>query len=123
MNPSNPSTGFTLIEVLVALVIASVALLACMRALALSASSTQVMYERSVALLAAENRLAELRLLRAFPLAGRNTEPCPQGRLPLICEQEFRNTVNGNLRLATIRVRLVRGPTLAELSGLLTPMP
>ncbi len=85
MNRAHRSAGFTLVEVLVALVIASVALLACMRALAVSATGTRAMHEHSLALLAAQNRLAELRLLRAFPAAGRSTEPCPQGPLALLC--------------------------------------
>jgi len=123
MSPPQTQAGFTLIEVLVALVIASVALLACMRALAVGADGAQAMRERSLALLAAENRLAELRLLRAFPHAGRNTERCPQGPLALSCEHEYHNTINGNFRQVTIRVRLPQGPVLAELTGLLSPLP
>jgi len=123
MTPPHAHAGFTLIEVLVALIIASVALLACMRALAVGADGAQAMQERSLALLAAENQLAELRLLRAFPPPGRRTERCPQGRLPFACEQVIQNTVNGNLRQVTLRVRLPQGPILAELTGLLTPLP
>jgi len=123
MSATQANSGFTLVEVLIALVIASVALIACMRALALAAGSAQAMQQHSLALLAAENRLAELRLLRAFPAAGRSTEACPQGRLALSCEQTFQNTVNGNFRQVTIRVRLPQGPVLAELNGLLSPLP
>lgn len=123
MNAAHTQSGFTLVEVLVALVIASVALMACMRALGLAAQSAQAMQRHSLALLAAENRLTELRLLRAFPSAGRSTEACPQGRLALSCEQIFQNTVNSNFRQVTIRVRLPHSPVLAELTGLLSPLP
>lgn len=123
MSFSNTQSGFTLLEVLVALVIASVALIACMRALALAANGAQAMQERSLALLAAENRLAELRLQRAFPIAGRSSQPCPQGTLPLRCEQVVQNTVNSNFRQVTVRVSLPQGPVLAELNGLLSPLP
>jgi len=123
MSTAHTQSGFTLVEVLVALVIASVALIACMRALGLATQGAQAMQRHSLALLAAENRLAELRLLRAFPAAGRSTEACPQGRLALSCEQVFQNTVNGNFRQVTIRVRLPQGPVLAELNGLLSPLP
>ena len=123
MNTARAQAGFTLVEVLVALAIVSIALTACLRALALAAGGAQAMQQRSLALLAAENRLAELRLLRAFPQAGRSTEACAQGRLALSCEQRFQNTVNGNFRQVTIRVRLPRGPVLAELNGLLSPLP
>lgn len=123
MKAAQSHAGFTLVEVLVALVIASVALIACMRALALAAGGASAMQQHSVALLAAENRLAELRLLRAFPAAGRSTQACPQGRLALSCEQIFQNTVNSNFRQVTIRVRLPKGPVLAELNGLLSSLP
>ena len=117
------SEGFTLVEVLIALLIASVALIASMRALSISASGTAAMHERSLALMAAENRLAELRLQRAFPAAGKSVEPCPQGPLDFLCEQGFQNTINTSFRQVTIRVRLPEGPVLAELDGLLSSLP
>ncbi|MGO3743405.1 type II secretion system minor pseudopilin GspI [Kerstersia sp.] len=115
-------SGFTLIEVLVALAIAGVALAACVRALGLSASGTQAMRERSLALLSAENRMAELRLLNAFPGPGRQTENCPQGPLELVCEQEVRNSNNTNFRQVTLRVRNAEGIVLADLRGLLSSL-
>ncbi|AZV94291.1 type II secretion system minor pseudopilin GspI [Kerstersia gyiorum] len=116
------TSGFTLIEVLVALAIAGVALAACVRALGLSASGTQAMRERSLALLSAENRMAELRLLNAFPGPGRQTENCPQGPLTLTCEQEIRSSNNTNFRQVTIRVRDAEGTVLADLRGLLSSL-
>lgn len=123
MNPPHAQTGFTLLEVLVALAIVSIALAASMRALGVSAGGAQAMQQRSLALQAVENRLAELRLLRTFPEPGRTTEPCGQGPLALVCEQEFQNTVNGNFRLVTVRARLAQGPVLAQLDGLLSLLP
>jgi len=123
MSAPRTQTGFTLLEVLVALAIVSVALAACMRALGVSAGGAQAMQQRSLALQAVENRLAELRLQRAFPVPGRGAEPCPQGPLALVCEQEFQNTMNGNFRQVTVRARLAQGPVLAELSGLLSSLP
>jgi len=115
--------GFTLLEVLVALAIVSVALAACMRALGVSASGAKSMQQRSLALQAAENRLAELRLSRAFPAPGRTTQPCRQGPLSLVCEQEVRDTPNANFRMVTVRARLAQGLVLAELNGLLSSLP
>jgi len=123
MTRSAEQAGFTLVEVLIALAIVSVALAASIRALGVSASGARSMQERSLALQAAENSLAELRLQRAFPAPGRKTEPCPQGPLNLVCEQQFQTTVNGNFRMATVRARLDDGPVLAELSGLLSSLP
>jgi len=123
MSAQPMQSGFSLIEVLIALAIVSVALAASMRALGVSASGAEAMQQRSLALQAAENRLAELRLLRAFPSPGRSTEPCPQGPLALVCEQQIQTTVNGNFRQVTIRARLDKGPVLAELNGLLSSLP
>jgi len=123
MTTPGSQTGFTLLEVLIALAIVSVALAASVRALGVGASSAQAMQQRSLALQAAENRLAELRLMRSLPAPGRKTEPCPQGPLPLVCEQQFQTTVNRNFRLASIRTRLANGPVLAELNGLLSVLP
>lgn len=118
-----PQAGFTLLEVLIALAIVSVALAASLRALGVSASGAQAMQQHSLALQAAENRLAELRLMRAFPPIGRKTEPCPQGPLALVCEQQLQNTANINFRLVTVRAHLPDGPVLAELNGLLSALP
>ena len=106
-----------------ALAIVSVALAASIRALGVSASGARAMQQHTLALQAAENRLAELRLLRTFPVPGHTTEPCAQGPLALICEQEFQNTMNGNFRLVTVRARLAQGPVLAQLDGLLSLLP
>lgn len=117
-----PEAGFTLIEVLIALAITGIALAACVRALGISASGTQAMRERTMALLSAENRMAELRLLNAFPGPGRQTENCPQGPLTLVCEQEIRTSNNSNFRQVTITVRSTDGTPLAELRGLLSSL-
>jgi len=123
MKPPRRQQGFTLLEVLIALAIVSIALAAAMRALGVGADNVLAAQQRSLALQAAENRLVELRLMRAFPAPGRNAEPCPQGPLALICEQQFQRTVNGSFRLATVRARLPGGPVLAEVNGLLSLLP
>lgn len=118
------SRGFTLVEVLVALAIISVALVAGMRALSMGARGAQAMHERSLALQAVSNRLAELRLAQSFPVPGAGAELCPQGPLTFSCEQQVQTTVNANFRLVTVRARLTpRGPVLAELSGVLSRLP
>src|SRR5690606_11566941 len=98
-------------------------LAACMRALGVGAQGTEALKQRSLALHAVENRLAELRLLRAFPAAGRRSSPCTQGPFHYRCDELFQNTVNGNFRQVTIRARLGQGPVLAELNGFLSPLP
>lgn len=115
--------GFTLIEVLVALAIVGVALAACVRALGISANGVQGMQVRSLALQAAQNHLAEMRLQLLFPDLGRRSEPCAQGPMQFVCEQQVQRTAHNAFRQVTLTVRQGDGPILAELGGLLSRFP
>lgn len=77
--------GFTLVEVLVALAIVSVALAAASRAVANLTENHGQLRDRSLAQLSAENRLAELRLEGAAVRPGTQRSDCPQGQLVLVC--------------------------------------
>lgn len=80
--------GFTLIEVLVALTIASVALIASLRAISSLTQSTGDLRLRALAQWSAENRLAEVRITStALPPLGRKRFACPQGDVALECEE------------------------------------
>lgn len=113
--------GFTLIEVVVALAIVATALLACLRAMGTMAQSGRELDVRLLAQLSAQNRIAVLRASRQFPSTGASSEPCPQGELTLVCDQETRPTPNPAFRRVTVRVRSTDEPTmvLAELTGIL----
>lgn len=78
--------GFTLIEVLVALAIIAVAMAAAVRVAGLMTQSNGLLRDKSIALLAAQSSLAELRLNGAVR-SGKKTFDCDQGRLKLRCEQ------------------------------------
>lgn len=118
MSRQRHQDGFTLIEVLVALAIAGVALAACVRALGVGATGVRAMQERSLAQQAAQNFMAEVRLQAVFPAVGRRTQPCPQGPLGFQCEQLVQATPNPDFRRLTVRVRLGDGPVLTELDGI-----
>ncbi|HYG43172.1 MAG TPA: type II secretion system minor pseudopilin GspI [Bordetella sp.] len=120
--PAAAQRGFTLIEVLVALAIIAVAMGAAVRATQVMLDNNRAIRNKTLALLAAENALAQLRLEQSFPRAGTQTQPCPQGALPLRCELEIRNSLNRNFRQVTVHVRdpSQDGATLAELTGLLS---
>jgi general secretion pathway protein I len=111
--------GFTLIEVLVALLIVAVAMSAAVRASGQMNQGNALLRDRSVALLAAQNSLAELRL-RGVKNKDRSMQRCDQGRLKLSCEQQV--TRSGEL----LRVRILvhdrehDGPPLARLETLLS---
>ena len=64
------SRGFTLIEVLVALAIAAIALTAVSRSAAVSSTSAAEIKLRTLAGFVAENRLGELEARRAWPPVG-----------------------------------------------------
>ncbi|MEB0048385.1 MULTISPECIES: type II secretion system minor pseudopilin GspI [unclassified Pseudomonas] len=117
--------GFTLIEVLVALAIIAVAMSAAVRVAGLMTQSNGLLRDRSIALLAAQSRLAELRLEPRLTL-GQRTIECDQGRLLLRCEQAVAYAQNGRLLRVGVQVfdRSHEAPPLARLDTLLSrPVP
>jgi len=122
-------SGFTLIEVLVALTIAAVALIAALRATATLTQGAQDMRLRAYALWSAENRLATIRLSSEWPEVGRRRFDCPQGGFALRCEEEVFATPNLFFRRVEISVRAADAPVeadaprLARLVGFATNVP
>ena len=122
-------SGFTLIEVLVALTIAAVALIAALRATATLTQGAQDMRLRAYALWSAENRLATIRLSSEWPEVGRRRFDCPQGGVALRCEEEVFATPNIFFRRVEISVRAADAPVesdaprLARLVGFATNVP
>jgi general secretion pathway protein I len=112
--------GFTLIEVLVALAIIAVAMSAAVRVAGLMTQSNGLLRDRSIALIAAQSRMAELRLERKLPM-GMKAQECDQGRLLLRCEQVIAAAENGRLLKIGIQVfdRSQDGPPLVRLETLL----
>ena len=99
--------GFTLLEVLVALVIIGVALAAAMRG-ALSLTDTTARTRlKFLATMAAENQLAELRLKGGQLPVGQSEVACSQGGTTLACEQSIQPTPNPFFRRVQLRVLYV----------------
>lgn len=117
--------GFTLIEVLVALAIVAVALAASVRAVGVMAQNNAALRMRSLALVEAENQLAELRLTQLAPNPGRQVNDCIQGALRMQCELVFSNSDNANIRQVKVRVHPADDPgqTLAQVDGFLAALP
>ena len=90
--------GFTLIEVLVALSIVAIALMAGLRstdALSRNASRQSTQW---LAQICAENEFTKLRLSRQMPPVGVSTVNCPQANLDLRVNLNIQPTPNPNFR-------------------------
>ncbi len=120
MNARTRQSGFTLIEVLVALAIVAVAMAAAVRAVSLMTTSNGVLRDKSIALLAAESRMAEIKL-EGVRRGGANTARCSQGRVEMVCEEVITPTETPAVFRIMIRVhdRSGSGPALARLDSLL----
>ncbi len=96
--------GFTLLEVLVALVIVGTALGAGLRAVGSLTANSAGLRASMMATWSAENRLVQIRLGREFPEVGKRSFPCPQGDLNLICEEQVLTSPNPLLRRIEVSV-------------------
>ena len=96
--------GFTLLEVLVALVIVGTVLGASLRAVASLAQNSSGLRATMMANWSAENRLAQIRLGKEWPQLGDRSFPCPQGELNLLCEEHVLSTPNPSFRRVEVLV-------------------
>ena len=96
--------GFTLLEVLVALVIVATSLGASLRAVSSLTQNSSGLRHQMMATWSAENRLTQIRLLGLWPEPGRHQFSCPQGNLALLCEEEVSATLNRRFRRVVVTV-------------------
>ena len=110
--------GFTLIEVLVALGIVAIALLAGLQA---TGALTRNAERQSLAMLGqicADNELIRLRLQRQLPGTGTSSTECRQAGLALQVELSVQPTPNPNFMRVDARV-LQQGQSLLQVSTIL----
>jgi general secretion pathway protein I len=98
------SRGFTLLEVLVALVIVGTALGASLRAVGSLTANSDGLRANMMATWSAENRLVQMRLSHVFPPVGKTTYECPQGDMQLMCEEEVIPSPNPRFRRVEVSV-------------------
>lgn len=103
--------GFTLLEVLVALVIVGTALGAGLRAVGSLTANSDGLRAAMMATWSAENRLVQIRLGREWPEVGKRNFPCPQGELNLVCEEQVLTSPNPQLRRIEVSVYDAERPT------------
>lgn len=98
------SNGFTLLEVLVALVIIGTALGASLRAVGSLTQNSNDLRASMMATWSAENQLSQIRLAHEWPALGQNRLDCPQGELHLVCEENVFSTPNPFFRRVEVGV-------------------
>lgn len=110
--------GFTLLEVLIALAILSIGVLAAMRALVMVTQSAADLRDRQLAEWVAQNHLAELRSLGVFPAIGIREGVEVQAGANFRWLEEVKATPNPLFRRVDVRVFVDDGDhALAQLSG------
>jgi general secretion pathway protein I len=113
--------GFTLVEILVALAIVTVALAAASRSVALSTDSAHQHKLRVLSGVVALNRMAELSARRAWPGVGLTEGTERQGGLEFRWHAEVFATPHPQLRRVEIRVSTPDDPhELRRLVGVLS---
>jgi general secretion pathway protein I len=108
--------GFTLLEVLVALVIIGTALAASLRAIGSLTQNSTDLRAAMMATWSAENRLTQIRLMHEWPPLGRREFACPQGELALLCHEQILATPNPAFRRVEVSVVDTSGRRIIMLS-------
>lgn len=119
--PRRPdSNGFTLIEVLIALVILAIALAAAARAANMATSGAEESKLRTLATWVAQNRIALLTATRQFPSAGTASGKSSMGGIEFNWQQTASDTPNAAFRKIEVRVLRPNDPqTLTTLTAYL----
>lgn len=108
--------GFTLIEVLVALVIVAIALGAGMKAAGALTNNADRLQRMSAAQWCAENQLVEMRLQRQFPGVGESAFSCEQFGIGFQGQVVTQPTPNPNFRRVDVVVGDAQTPSLLRIT-------
>jgi general secretion pathway protein I len=117
--------GFTLLEVLVALVIVGFGLTAVFNQLSQSLLTAQIIRERTLAHWVAMDRIAELRLSGVLPDVGERTDQIEMAGIEWEYVIEFSNVGVDNFRRVDVRVSYADKPDqlVTELAGFMGAPP
>ena len=110
------SSGFTLLELMVALAIFSVAALAMLKYSSQSVNQQEIMEEKTLALWTAENAMATLRLETPWPPTGTTVNSVEHARREWRVTVRVSDTVVDTLRKVSVSV--ARQESDSELSSL-----
>lgn len=96
--------GFTLVEILVALAVTAIALMAGMQASGALTRLSERQSDQLLAELCADNELAKVRLSNQLPSVGRSDQTCTQAGTAYRVAVEVLSTPNPNFRRVDVRV-------------------
>ena len=102
--PCRGAQGFTLLEVLVALVIVGTALGASLRAVGSLTQNSGAMRAITLATWSAENRFITIRVSGEWPALGKNSFDCTQGDMHLVCDEDVTTASDPNFRRVEVSV-------------------
>ena len=111
--PAAPARGFTLIEVLVALGIVAIALLAGTQATSALTRNAQRQTDMLLGQLCAENELVRMRLSQQMPPVGDTSGSCEQAGQVLGVTLIVRPTPNPSLRRADVKISNGQFPVMS----------
>lgn len=105
MKPFNQKqSGFTLLEVMVALAVAAVGLGAISKSMISNVDVADRLTQRSLGTWVASNRMAELRMYRQFSSAGGQSGEAEMGGIKWRIEEEYSTTADPNISRVEITV-------------------
>ena len=105
--------GFTLIEILIAVAILAIALVATSRAAGLATDSALQTRQRLLATWAAQNRVAEIRARRLWPSVATTRLATEQAGLALVIDETVTATPNPVIRRVDLAVAQASDPARA----------
>ena len=110
--PMRAQYGFTLVEVMVALAIVAIALMAGLQATSALTRNTARQTDVVLAHACAENELVKVRLSRQMPAIGDSVQDCEQASERFDLTLVVRPTPNPSFRRVDAQVRSQSGPVL-----------
>jgi general secretion pathway protein I len=117
--PRARAAGFTLVEVMVALAIVAIALLAGLRATASLTRNAERQSDGLLAQLCAENALSALRLARQMPGVGDTDAGCNQAGRAFTVRLQVRPTPNPEFRRIDAQVSDAEGQPVLKVSTIM----
>jgi general secretion pathway protein I len=109
--------GFTLIEVMVALIIVALGMLGAIQAVSQSASNSGYMRDKTLAHWVAMNRLTQVRLLKTAPPVSKTSDEVEMGGRRWKWTMEVKQTAVETMRRIDVTVRPQEAPETTRLAS------